>query len=260
MTTALRQLQQDIQHYLMTAEQSAKSHVAGPDSDFINLRLSLYSDAYALRLVEFLATDFSVVKSMVGEEEFETIALAYIAKYPSTYPNARFFGSHFASFLKEQYKQQPELAKMANFEWALNQAEDAADLKLLTQLDLAAIPEQAWPELVFHLHPSVQFIELDYNIPAIWQAAQHENALPTLVKSSTQLWTIWRHELTAHFHQHNEEELAFLKAVVAQKNFTEICELLANGQNIEQSAELVVGHLLTFINNQMLVNVEITGQ
>ena len=251
--TALRQIQQDMQQYLLSAEQTAQPHVSGPDIDFINLRLSLYSDAYELRLAEILATDFSGVKALVGDDLFEQIASTYIANYPSKYPNARYFGSKFAKFLAEQSSERPELADMATFEWALGQAEDAPDTKLLTQADLAAIPEQAWPELTFQLHPSVQFIELSFNVPAIWQAVLNEMSLPDLQRDNPQTWTIWRHELTAYYHSHSQLELAFLNAVAAGNNFTEICEKLSEHLSADEAVNKVIELLLTFINNQLLI-------
>lgn len=250
--TTLRQIQYDIQRFLLTAEQTAQQHVLGQNTDFINLRLSLYSDAYELRLLDILATDFPGVKALAGDELFEKMALAYIAEHPSAFQNARYFGSHFANYLAEQYQQRPEFAEMAIFEWAIGLAEDAEDKKPLTQADLTEISQQGWPEFKFKLHPSVQFVELSFNIPQIWQMVQKQELLPNLY-SANHLWIIWRHELTAFFHSFDSMETAFLLAIKQGKNFTEICETLCE-QFTEADCSTRIPEILgSMIANQMLI-------
>lgn len=251
----LRLIQRDIQAALLSNQTVAQVHINGPDTDFIQERLAIYSDGYQLRLCEILAGDFPGVKALLGDKLFEEVCIEYITVNPSQHANARYFGTQFAHFLKNHrvYYQQPELADMAVFEWALGLTEDAADITPLMQADLIAIPENKWPELLFYLHPSVQFIELTTNVPYIWQAIQNKDSLPTLQLTKPDVWTLWRYDLTAHYHSHSEQELSFLNAIKGNKNFAEICDLLADDMAPEDAAQLAINFIITFLNNQMFV-------
>ena len=46
-------------------------------------RFDVYATAYRLRLAGFLAEDFKVLHSAVGDETFEALVAAYIAATPS---------------------------------------------------------------------------------------------------------------------------------------------------------------------------------
>lgn len=253
--SSLRQLQQDMQKFLLTEQSTAYSYILGQNTHFITERLAIYSEAYLLRLQEILASAFPGVRALVGEELFHSLAEAYLALYPSTYANARYLGKHLAAFLTTSlhHQTQPELAEMAKFEWALSHAEDAADETLLEQANLAEIAEEVWPELCFKLHPSVQFVELTYNVAEIWQAVQAEKPLPRVVKNPCQTWTIWRHDLTPYYHCHNALELCFLKAVASGKTFNVICEKLSQHLPAQEAAQQAVSLIITFLNNQMFV-------
>lgn len=256
--SSLRQLQQNMQNFLLTTQPAIYPQIIGSNPNFITERLAIYSDAYLLRLQEILASAFPGVRALAGEELFNSLAESYLTLYPSTYANARYLGKHLAGFLTTNlyHQTQPELAEMAKFEWMIAWAEDAADKDLLVQSDLAEIAEEAWPELCFKLHPSVQFIELTYNIPEIWQAAQAEQPLPETVKKSCQTWTIWRHELVSYYYRHNPLELCFLKAVADGKTFKEICEELSQHLPVEEAAQQAVSLIITFLNNQMFIQMD----
>jgi len=245
----LHALQQDMQNFLLLNQKAIFPHIQGPNSAFVTERLAIYTDAYHLRLQEILATDFPGLKALAGDELFAEITFEYLKLFPSKYPNARYIGCNLADFLTS-YKR-PELVQMAQFEWAIANAEDAADLKLLTQADLAALPETAWPEFCFKLHPAVQWIELQFNIPQIWQAVQAGEKPPHLSKTPATTWTIWRHDLVAYYHPHTPLELCFLRAVSQNKTFAEICSELSEYLPEEEVTQQAVGLIITFLNNQM---------
>lgn len=256
---ALRTLQHDLQAYLLAEQALLPKQVTGLNAQFINKRLAIYKEAYHLRLIEILAADFPGVQALMGADLFEQICVEYIAAYPSHEPNPRYYGAQFAGFLNNHacLKQRLELAEMALFEWHLGLAEDAADTALLTLSDLQALPEAAWPELQFNLHPSVHFIKLATNVPQLWQATQAKQNLPALQTTESVMWTIWRHELMAYYHQHTELELCFLEAVRAKKNFAAICELLVQTAESEAAAQLAINFVLTFLNNQMFIKISV---
>jgi hypothetical protein len=202
--------------------------VDGPRVDAAT-RLGIYAFAYRSRLTEVLETDFPALKVLAGDELFESIAHSYIARFPSDHPNARWFGRHLLSFLMDTapFDSQPVLAEMAGFEWAMSLAFDAADEPVLAVADLAGVPGEQWPSLTFKMHPSLQPLELRWNVPAFWSAVHQEASLPVPASSPAAVpWIVWRRDLTTYFRSLPADETAMLDAACGGANFSALCEVL----------------------------------
>ena len=63
-------------------------------------RISIYQDAYQIRLLESLRDDFSRVESAIGEDEFEKLALDFIRDNPSIVRNLAEYSENFPAFVK----------------------------------------------------------------------------------------------------------------------------------------------------------------
>ena len=124
-------------------------------------QLSIYTHAYAARLKEVLANDYPAVLMAIGNDHFNQLADHYIQAHPSQYFSLRDFGRHLPGLISDLVQQDEcyhgmhWLCELALFEWTLGQAFDAANVTTYTEQDMAAIPPEAWPELKFTLHPSV---------------------------------------------------------------------------------------------------------
>lgn len=64
-------------------------------------RLSIYAHAYYARLVECLGESFPVLKRTLGEDLFESFAVEYLQRYPSSSYTLDRLGSKFSRFLRE---------------------------------------------------------------------------------------------------------------------------------------------------------------
>jgi hypothetical protein len=80
--------------------------------------LDVYRDGYALRLIEVLTADYPGLFAMAGPADFDCMARAYIAAYPSDRPSVRWFGRHLAEFLASTppFNATMAPAEMARFE------------------------------------------------------------------------------------------------------------------------------------------------
>ena len=125
----LAQLQSEFQAYLVNNISGAgfTKYIVDDAKVGVNKRLSIYYDAYRLRITEALATAYPKLKALVGDDKFKGIALEYIDDYPSTYPNMRWYGAHMREHLLYSLPEHPITAEMAAFEWALSLAFDAED-------------------------------------------------------------------------------------------------------------------------------------
>ena len=222
--TRLAELQKKLQHYVLHPHPGMDDDVIGSENASAQVRLEIYADAYRLRLIEALATDYSAVKALAGEAGFDRLARAYIDSHPSTYYNVRWFGGNFPDFLRHEEKERPELSEMAEFEWAMTLAFDAADAPQLSIEEMAAVPPGAWPDMTFVPHSSLQRLQLEFNVPEAWKAIEkHES--PSVTKTAAD-WIIWRRDYKTYFRSLARDEGAALKAMCAGRTFGAICEEL----------------------------------
>jgi len=201
-------------------------------------QLSIYSYAYKARLKEVLANDYPVILMAIGDDDFNQLTELYIEEYPSYYFSLRDFGAHLAVFIsrliqqpgKQSIKRQkilPWLYELALFEWSLGQAFDAKDAGLFSEQDMSSIPAEAWPELKFTLHPSVQRLDFEWNIVEIWQALTSEiPAHVNSVRGESSPWLIWREQLITRFRSMKADEAIAFGQLEKGHNFNEICEAL----------------------------------
>jgi hypothetical protein len=244
----LLQTQREFQRHILCGEGDIAEEISGPDQAFRDTRLGVYYDAYRLRLIEVLGSDFETLRAFAGEEEFDFIARAYIDRHPSEFRNVRWFGGRLADFLREdsRYRARPALAELADFEWALGLAFDAPDAPALAFGDLASLPAEAWSGIVFHAHPSLHSLELSWNIPAIWNAIDRKETPPEPLSTGEPVTVaVWRKDYNSHFRSLPGDEAKMLRAALAGASFPQMCEQLAleHGEDAAaaRAAELLRG-------------------
>ena len=198
------------------------------------IQLSVYSHAYVARLKEVLANDYPAVLMAIGEDHFSQLADDYIRANPSRYFSLRDFGRQLPGFISDARRQaagcqdSPWLRELALFEWTLGQAFDAADAPVVTEQAMAAIPYPAWPELGFIPHPSVHRLDLEWNIPVMWQALTGDPPVPVTAECDRACpWLVWREQLVTRFRSMPVDEQRALDALRGGARFGEICEVLA---------------------------------
>jgi hypothetical protein len=254
---ALADLQQAFQGYVLRAEPGLVDRIAGGDRVDPQQRLRIYFDAYRLRLVEALATDYEALRALMGDEPFKTACRAYVEATPSLFRNVRWYGSGLPEFLRATppWAEQPIVYELALFEWTLTLAFDAADYPVVRFEDLASLPPQSWPAVGFVLHPSAHLLELRTNAPALRKAADAGEPLPDAVLAHPKIWLVWRKELTACFRSLSESESWALAAVKDGANFTELCEGLCRWLSAEEAASHAAGLLRQWVDDELISDV-----
>ena len=223
----LRQLQHEFQDYLLNGRQHIASSIVGTPQAGVERRLGVYGEAYVLRLVEALESDFVALRVLLGGD-FTTLCRDYIRDRPSSHHSLRYFGEGLSDFLaaRAPYRDSPFLSELAAFEWALIDAFDAADGALVCEADMATVAPGDWPALQFVAHPSLQRLDLHYNAPAVWKAAeQGQESLPDPQHCDVPTaWIVWRKDLATYFRSLDVTEAWALDALRQDQTFAEICE------------------------------------
>jgi hypothetical protein len=168
---------------------------AGPKLDAQG-RLDVYRHGYVARLVECLADDYPVLQHAMGDEAFETLCRAYLARHPSTAPNLNTYGRRMAEVCAEQGLAFE--ADLARLEWAMVEVIHAASAPQLTMERLAAIPMESWAGARLVAAQGVRVVETAFPVNAYFQAVKDERApeRPAAEDAITVVYrpakTVWR--------------------------------------------------------------------
>lgn len=253
--SALVNLQAEFSAWMRGAGDALRARVLDTEKADRDTLLKVYRDAYALRLIEALTTDFPGLLAMTGPQEFDMMARAYIAAHPSRHPSVRWFGRDLADFLAvtPPFSATPAAADMARFEWALGEAFDAADAEPLTFEQLAGAPPEAWATLRLSFVPALRRVTLSYQAP---QAFQRRDAVPpgeldVPAEEGTVDWLIWRAaaDSDAQFRSMAPDEAAALDAARGGASFPEICAVLSGyTDSTDAAAERAAGLLRVWLD------------
>lgn len=197
----------------------------GPTAE---LRLAIYHNAYRLRLTEALRSNFPALHQLLGDEDFNAAASQFLQHNPPTTASIRWFGDALPGWLSQQkpYAELPAIAELAQFEWALRHALDAANASTVTPDDLQRVPPERWADLHFTLHPSVTLLNLQWNAIAVWQALTNDQVPPDPAPAPG-YWLVYRQEnLMNAWRSLDPQELEGLTRITSGQSFGDLCEYL----------------------------------
>ena len=265
--SSLAKLQADFQAYLLDDIKGAafKSQIIDDKKVGAKRRLSIYVDAYRLRIIEALATAYPKLHLMLGDALFDSTARTYIDAYPSTYRNMRWVGGYMCVHLQSTLPQHPVAAELATFEWTLGLAFDSEDAPVLSLQDLANIPPENWADLSFAFHPSVHLLPLQWNVVQIWNALDQEQA-PSSIVNTDEPCLIWRQGfnsgfdlgfdlkqgLNAHFRSLDFAEYAALQLAISGVSFGALCEQLQENASEEEATIQAAQYLSGWLNDGLI--------
>ena len=251
---ALRKLQNEFLGYLL--DDSATGIVKRIESTprrSAEQRMTLYGNAYELRLKEALSTDYDRLHSYLGDDLFDTLMQRYIESYPSHYPSLRNFGQHMVELTErlEPFNQLPEVAEIACIEQAFADSFDAADCQCVSLDQLAQMEPEAWATLTLRFHDAVQLLPQQHNSFRIWQALSNEET-PPQTKTSDTTWLIWRQDLVSRYRALESAELTALTIAMSAGSFADLCAALLEHFSEQETPQQAVAYLQQWINDQMV--------
>jgi hypothetical protein len=259
-TEDLRALQQQFQSYLLRRDDYVVQRIEGTRRVDNRTRLGIYADAYRLRLLEALRVDFPALHTLAGDTDFEHIGRAYIEAHPSEHFSIRYFGRQLSAFLASdvRFRNTPVFSEMAAFEWALGLSFDAADSTCVTADEVGTIPGEAWPGMQLRLHPSVQRLDLRWNVPGLWKAIQEEQPPQQPVAAEhPQAWVIWRHGLQSYFRSATVDEVWALDALGEGQCFAMLCAGLCEWIDEEHVAAHAAQLMRRWVTDGLIARVDL---
>jgi hypothetical protein len=209
-------------------------------ADSVAETFAVYHDGFRLRMTEFLANDYPVLRSALGELAFIAMAEAFWRARPSTFRNARWFGASLPDFLRTApvYRADSFVCGVAALEAGLAQSFDAEDAAELPISALAATREEDWPQLRLGFHPGVVLVETSQAALAAYEAAQAGEA--SLAPGGAVRLLVWRRDLDVNYRVLEDGEEMALVAAMSGAPFDEICSLLAFANPDKPAEELAM--------------------
>ncbi len=258
MSDQLRALQIRFQDYLTGDSEAIEQDIVSTEDALAEHRLGAYYNAYRIRLIDCLATDFNGLQKELGDEAFADMVLEYLQLYPSQQPSVRHVGQHMVEFLQHSQLQDRDfLAELAEFEWTQGLCFDAADSAQIFRLDqMAEISPEAWPLLQLQFHPSLRWLDLHWNVVPYWVALDNKDTLPAKQRAETPTrWLLWRQQMSPHWRSLDVAEAWAVQAASEGASFADLCEGLLEWIGEEAVAVTAAGFLKQWIHDELIVAV-----
>lgn len=174
---SLRELQLAMAYAITAPQMNLVSDVLVSDHFSSYERLNVYRNNFALCHHEALAAVYPVIKRLVGDAFFETLAAAYRQRDPRASANVHAYGAVLAEFLEDfpPVISLPYLSDVARLEWAYHQVFHAGmDGDDYPVLDAAAIADDG----VLIPHPALRWLESPYPVVEIWRQNRYVQEEP----------------------------------------------------------------------------------
>jgi hypothetical protein len=209
-------------------------------------RLEIYADMYFYRLRDCLQEDFSAVRAVIGPEWFHNLITDYLIAHPPAHFSLRQAGRQLPDFIATHAvaARWPFVSQLAALELAMLDAFDAADARPADFATLHAVPPDDWPQLRFHLVPSLQWLHLDWRVDQLWQRLhQRHEPSPDAPRHESTWLRIWRQDLRVFHRAIDAAEARALWAIGAGEPFALVCERIA--ELVPDAAEERAAELLS---------------
>jgi hypothetical protein len=254
--STLAELQHAFQQHVLAGDECIVASIDASERVPATTRLGVYSGAYRSRLVEGLGANVPRLRQLVGDAEFQELALDYIDEHPSRFASIRWFGDQLATSLAESHPSHPWLAELAHFEWTIAAAFDAPDAHPIDHTALGGIAPGSWAELRLRFHPSMQRLEAHTNAPALFKAFTEEQTPPQpVLLEAPRPWLIWRRALQTQYRSLDAAESAALGLMVEGGTFAQMCEILCEWHAEDDVPGQAAGMLKQWIADELVTGV-----
>ncbi len=186
-------------------------------------RLAVYHHAYWRRQLLALSSTFPRLRSLLGSQLFERLALRYLERWPCSAPCIELLGARLPAFLSEQAGVSMLACDLARFEWAALEA-----LLAPNQRKLSSVPRELGAGLVhcsLRFDASLKLERVSRQALAAFQADTPTLAAGAQPKPTELVWVaLFRPHLAVRHVVLTEDEATALKRARQGDSFSSVCE------------------------------------
>lgn len=203
-------------------------------------RFAIYRNNVTVALIKPLEARFPVVRRLVGDAFFRTMARDFMLRARPATPLMHQFGDGLAAFIRayEPAAGVPYLADIAQLEAAWTDAYHAADAAPLALPDIAALSPDHLPQARLAPHPSAALVMSQYPIGSIW-AAHQAPEVTRIASPGAETVLIVRPEHDVHVHIVPAADAGFAAAILAGKRLGDAAQQAAANPYFDFGAALV---------------------
>lgn len=134
-------------------------------------RYGVYRNNVTVSLRDALAEGFPAIVGLIGRENFDHVARAFLRRSPPTSPLMMHYGAGLPEFLStlDQLEHLPYLGDVARIDVSMRQSYHAADSIGLDPATLQTFGEEALLAATFRFAPSMILLRSDWPIGSIWR-------------------------------------------------------------------------------------------
>ncbi|HEY4273949.1 MAG TPA: DNA-binding domain-containing protein [Rhizomicrobium sp.] len=199
--------------------------------------LGVYRHAYRAQLVASLRDTFEKTWAWMGDEGFDTVARAHIARHPPQSWTLNDYGADFAGTVRALYPDDPEIAEIAWLDWRLRRAFEGPDADAIAPEKLGDVD---WDSAVLIFLPTLTLGEVETNSAAIWGAIAEGEGVPAAKRlPQPGAIRVWRSGLTPRYRSIEMFEYRALVLAMAGSSFADLCTLLVENGDKDQAVQRV---------------------
>lgn len=212
---------------------NARTHLEAPLESVVSRsqrlsaadRLNIYANAYYMRLLECLQSDYPALRKALGDDIFNQFVIEYLQAYPSQSYTLSELGARFPKFLEETQPplepgnppSWPEfLIDLARLERAYAEVFDGPGSEGVPTLrldDLAAIPPDRWGNIVLVAGSGLRLESFRFPVHRYCSAVRKEAEAEVPDPEPTHL-AIYRHDFIVRRLEIAPLQFALLRAIV----------------------------------------------
>jgi hypothetical protein len=197
-----------------------------------------------LRLVDALRETFPNVLRHLGDEQFAALAEDYVRRNPSRHHDVGQVGRHLAAFLRTYPDpQRPDLADLAELEWARHQVFFAQPAEPVRPEALSALAPEDFARASLLLSPALRILVLDHDAASLWRRLEG-GELPGPPSAGAFAISVWRRGFDVFHAPVPLDEAVAIEAAIAGHCLASICASFSDQEDPVTAAHAALGSWL----------------
>jgi hypothetical protein len=223
-------------------------------------RLSIYAEAYFLRILEALETDFKRLRLVMGEEDFQQVVAEYLKAYPSTTFNIGEVGRKLPQFLSEN-DFDPVFKAVAEFELNILETFYAESRASVEAHAFAELTDEQWEHLVIELNPSAKILTSNWSLNDFWNLETEKSTSDFKTSKQDMSFLIWQNNFQVRFIEISQTEADALKLIQSGMGFStaldNVVEDPSRTQSKDEISQEVMAAFSRWIQNGLISGIKI---
>jgi hypothetical protein len=186
-------------------------------------RVAIYANMYLWRLVDALRETFPKLERHLGDEQFAALAEDYLRRNPSKHHDVGQVGHRLGAFLREYPdRERPDLADLAELEWARHQVFFAPPVEPVDPEAFAGLDPEAFSRTGLLLSPALKVLVLDHAAAPLWRRLE-EGDPPDPPSPGPSAVAVWRRGFDVFHCSLSLDEAVALEGAASGDTLAKIC-------------------------------------